>query len=372
MIVMLQLRGLGGLGIAGVLMFILAASPLARAAEIFNVADIRVDESADNEVSAKSAGMAKAQRIALRAVLERLTQRIDHARLPAIEDEIAARALRDFSVSEEKFGGGRYLARLSVRFKPDEIRSLLRNENIPYAEVASSNAVVLPVYRKAGAVRLWDEPNPWFAAWSRRPPPSGLVPIVVPLRELSDVSTINARQALAGDSPRLRAIASKYNAGGALVAVARLRRDPSSGDSLLDVAIERHMPGEPSRSKSRSFSARKGTKVIAFFDWVVGEVVADLEEDWKRENLQHSGPEQRIRVYVPLRRLGDWLAVRRVISRIPSVKQLELARLSVREAEIDLTLTGQPEQLKRSLARKKLDLAYVADRGGWVVRRRAR
>jgi len=53
---------------------------------------------------------------------------------------------------------------------------------------------------------------------------------------------------------------------------------------------------------------------------------------------------------------------------VPSVKEMSVARLSVREAEVDLTFLGDPEQLRRALAQKDLDMTYAADRSVWVVR----
>ena len=365
---MLHLRGLGYLGIVVLVAVGLVGPGSALAAEVYTVSDISVDERATDEVSAKSVGLAKAQRDALRALLERLTLRSDHERLPQITDEMVAQAVRDFAVSEEKFGGGRYLASLNVRFKPEAVRKLLGEASISFAEVASRPMLVLPVLQNAGSTLLWDEPNPWFDAWIRREPPVGLVPLVLPLRDLSDISEISAEQALAGDQQSLQSISQKYKAFGVLVIFGRLSVDPISNAPLLDATVVRYQPGEPEDSRSQRFQGRSGSDIEGLMDWTVQELVIGLEETWKTENLQQSGSEQRIRVLVPVTRLSDWLSVKRKIASVPSVRKVDVERLSVREARVDLTFLGEPNQLRRALALKDLDMAFEVEKGGWVVR----
>ncbi len=367
---MLHLRGLGSLGIAGFLLFALVLSQPLAAAAIYSVSNVQVDERATDEVSAKGVGIAKAQREALKILLERITLRSDHAKLPEVTDALVASTLRDFAVSEERFGGGRYLATLNVRFKPDAVRGVIGDLGIPYAEIASRANLVLPVYESAGSRLLWDEPNPWFDAWLRREPPTGLLPLVLPLRDLSDISEISAEQAMAGAAAQLDAIAEKYNAFGVYVAFGQLSVDPVSSAPILNVTMTKHQPGEPARDITQSFQGQVGSDIAGLFDWAVQEMIAGLEEAWKSDNLQQTGSEQRIRVLVPIVQLGDWLSVKRKITSVPSVRQMDVARLSIREAHVDVTFQGEPEQLRRALALKDLDMSYELERGGWVVRPR--
>src|SRR3546814_9903356 len=170
------------------------------------------------------------------------------------------RTVRDFSVAHEKIGGGHYIASLTVRFNPEEVRQLLRARDIPYAETVSRPVLVLPVYVAAGAARLWDGPNPWFDAWAAQPPAEGLQPLTVPLGDLSDVTEISAEQAMAGDAERLRSIAQKYGAFGTLVAVARLTVDTRSGPPTMPGEMTRHTPTPDSRPFVRTFTGRTAAK----------------------------------------------------------------------------------------------------------------
>ena len=95
--------------------------------------------------------------------------RIDHKRLPVMDPKQVATYVKDFNVTNEKNSEIRYLADLTYRFKPNDIRLLLRDNEIQFAETISKPMLVLPVYQIAGAVFLWDDPNPWREAWLNEP-----------------------------------------------------------------------------------------------------------------------------------------------------------------------------------------------------------
>ena len=93
------------------------------------------------------------------------------------------------------------------------------------AETVSKLVMVLPVFQSAGALILWDDPNPWRDAWASRPKKQGLVPTLLPLGDLADMASIGAEQAMDGDRQRLNAIAGRYGASDTLVVFGVLRVD---------------------------------------------------------------------------------------------------------------------------------------------------
>ncbi len=184
---------------AGIALLVLAPgmfSGRAGAQEVFTVTDVRVDATAKTAAAARETALAEGERRALGRLLARLTLRADQARLPVLERSQIAALVRNFEVEEEKTSSVRYLAKLTIRFKRKALRRLLRAHDIPFAETLSKPVLVLPVYEVADALALWDDPNPWREAWARQPKRDGLVPLVVPLGDLSDIADIGAEQAL--------------------------------------------------------------------------------------------------------------------------------------------------------------------------------
>lgn len=345
-----------------------AQAGLADVRSLYTMQGIAVDERAADELAAKTRGIEQAQQDALQQLIEKITLRDDYDRLPDVDASAVRRAVRDYAVTEEKFGGGRYVAKLTVRFKRDAVREMLRQRKVLLAETVSRPVVVLPVYRAAGSILLWDDPNPWYAAWARRQSPDGLLPMTVPLGDYSDVAVISAEQALNGSEEHLAAIAGKYDAIGTLVTVAELVVDPRSGVPTIEVSMSRFGKADAGRTFVRSFSASPDEAVETLLKEAVEALIIRAEEDWKRDNLQRLTGQQRMSILVPLKSLSNWLTIRERIAQVSPIIDMQLVRISVKEAVVDLKYSGGPDQLRLSMAQSDLDLQFASEQGGYVLR----
>ncbi|MCK4939672.1 MAG: DUF2066 domain-containing protein, partial [Rhodospirillaceae bacterium] len=154
----------------------------ADAARLFEVNGIKVDITASSVNQARDMAQAEGITRSFRALLQRLTLNAYHDRLPNMNRKQIVEFLQDFEVAEEKASSVRYIASLNYRYRADVVRDLLDAHQIPFAETESKPVVVLPVYQAAGALLLWDDPNPWRTAWQERPGEvGGLVPTVLPM-----------------------------------------------------------------------------------------------------------------------------------------------------------------------------------------------
>ncbi len=216
---------------------LLAATP-----DVYEVAGVAVDVTAETAAKARDTAIAEGHAKAFRQLLARLTLKADRGRLPELTVNGIAAYVTDFSVANEKTSATRYLAHLTFRFKRDGIRRLLTDYRLPFAETPSKPVLVLPVFEEAGAVLLWDTPNPWRTAWEETPAPEGLVPLALPLGDLSDIAAIGAEQAVRGDTQRLAAIASRYGAGDSLVTHAMKMAEPRANAIQVNVSTTRYGP----------------------------------------------------------------------------------------------------------------------------------
>ena len=195
------------------LAFYFCILPQARAEDLFTVAGVEVDITASSAAEARKKAMAVGEARAFGLLLKRLTLKRDRARLPKLEQGEIATYLRDFQVADEKTSPVRYLAKLTFRFKARDIRSLLRDFALDFAETPSKPVLLLPVFRAVGVVSLWDDPNPWRRAWAGLDKAAGLVPLKMPFGDLTDIATIGAEQAVNGDAQRLEALARLHPLG---------------------------------------------------------------------------------------------------------------------------------------------------------------
>ena len=351
-----------------IVLFLWMGTSMADVRNLYTMEGVAVDKRAADELEAKKHGIEQAQQDALQQLIEKITLRDDYDRLPYIDIKAVRRAIRDYAVTEEKFGGGRYVAKLTGRFKRDAVREMLRQREVPLAETVSQPIVVLPVYRTAGSLLLWDDPNPWYEAWAKRSAPIGLLPMTVPLADYSDVAVISADQALNGSEEHLSAIASKYDAIGTLVTVAELVVDPRTGVPTVEVSMSRFGRADAGRTFVRSFSASPDDGIKTLLQAAVEALIIRAEEDWKRDNLQRATGQQRMSILVPLESLSNWLTISNRMTQVSPIIDMKLIRMSVKEAVVDLNYLGGPDQLRLSMAQSDLDLQFKREQGGYVLR----
>ncbi len=334
--------------------------------EVFAVVDVNVDVTAETAAAASFQAIAAGQRRALDRLFRRITLSADYTRHPDLGDDVIATLVQDLVVQEEKRSSTRYIAKLTFRFKRDEVRRLLRRQGIPFTETRSKAVLVLPVYEAAGAQFLWDEPNPWRAAWNRHPvEPDSLLPLVLPDGDLVDVGAIGPAQALDGDVARLGEIGARYGVEDTLVAHAVLAVDFENGAPRLDVTLKRFgRSGERVIVEGLTGNPSQGTDVLLADG--VARVIERMRERWKRDTVLRFGDEARLSVAVPLGGLEEWLEISERLRAVAVVSQVELGELSRARAQIVLHFLGAPAQLVLSLAQNDLDL--TRDDGFWTLR----
>ncbi len=331
-----------------------AGAGLAALEDAYAVSGVLVDATAESAAAARDKAIAEGQRQAFRELLERLVAEEALEQIPSVDDATITGMIDDFAVEEERSSTVRYLARLKFRFRRDAVRQLLLDAGVPFAEERSTPIVVLPVWSGGAAPVLWEEPNPWREAFATEERGDGLVPFLVPLGDVEDLTAISTEQALNADPAALAAIASRYQAGEVLVAEAL-----PEGDQVVAVARRFRDGALISTDQVRAVDLSAAVETIT----------APIERDWKEQNLIGGGGGQTLTVSVPLTGLKDWTEIRRRLQSVSSLRRMALVSLSRGEAAVEITFAGDQRQLQLALAQR--DLTLVSEpTGGWVLRRR--
>lgn len=335
---------------------VLAAGPSNPGADVFTVT-VPVDATAANAAAARDAARAEGQRHAYTILLDRLTLAADRNRLPPPTDATLNEVTVGYEVANERNSGVRYLADYTFHFRPDAVRSLLRQAAIPFADTPSKPVVVLPVLTGGPTPLLWEDPNPWRDAWTNNPPPfGGLVPIVVPYGELDDIQAIDAEAALKGDPASLQAISKRY--GGADVLVAQATLAAGNGPDSVAVKATRYDAAQTLAPQSwdNTYAAGTGESDADLFAAAVAGTARVVEDAWKTANIIQFGHVATMVVRVPLDSLRSWVTVRDRLTGIPAIAGSELQSLDRDAAHVTLHYYGDPNQLRVALAQRDLEL----------------
>tara|TARA_Y100001960_G_scaffold329064_1_gene419390 strand:+ start:80 stop:1273 length:1194 start_codon:yes stop_codon:yes gene_type:complete len=329
---------------------------------VFEVRDVKVDITAETAAKARETALSDGEFRAFRLLLKRLTLSEDHQRLPQLDSGEIATYVSDFSISNEKTSAVRYLAQLHFRFKPLEVRRLLYDEGLSFAETASKPVLILPVFQPASGLVLWEKPNPWWEAWTKRAFDHGLIRITLPRGDLSDINTLSTKQVLGAEVKALGKLAERYNAGDTLVVYARIGLNPDgSGARRLDVSMIRYsVLSEPetikialdeSEGESLNDLLLRGTEVATSM----------IEDPWKRANLIKSADGKNIAITIPITSLSDWLELQERLENVSVIRLIEIVLVSLGEIRVNLRFVGNYTQLQTALGQSDLVLIKEDD-----------
>jgi len=340
---------------------LMAALP-ARAADMYEVHDVAVDATAASAAEARDQALGNGQREAFYRLLRRLTPASYHSNFPNLDAGTVATYVRDFSVANEQTSSVRYLARLNVRFKETDIRFLLEEFGIPFTETASRPVVVLPVLSRAGTSILWRDPNPWRVAWSQVELPELPVPMMLPVGDLDDVSSISAQQAIGTDPAPLDQIAQRYGAGATTIVNANIA---TIGPPHIEITMTRRDIGIAAESVSTRVEAKTGETVDQVLARAVAVAIDTIEENWKTQTVMHFDRGGILAVSIPLTALEQWVDIRARLRQIAVVEKSDLILLSRNEALLNLHYIGEVDQLARALA--QADMTLRESDGVWKL-----
>jgi hypothetical protein len=345
--------------------FLLTLPALAqtRSGPVFTVSNVAVDATSQSAVQARDIARADGERRAFRMLMERLTLKQDWNRLPKVTDADLFGLVQDFEVTSERSSTVRYLATLTYRFRPEPVRRLLQNRGIAFTETRSKPLVVVPVLSAGNRAVLWDDPNPWRAAWTRQPLGEGLVPMQVPTGDLAALQAADAQQALKGDKEALAELGRRYDNGDVLVTQAALS---GSGDQrVLQLTTARYSDGYSDQNWVSTIKSDPKESDEDFFARAVGVVLDDVSEAWKKATLQRSGDEATLIALVPMTNLKDWVVVRDRLQSVPAIQRAVLLSLSQEGARIEIHYVGDPQQLQLVLSQR--DLALAQGDADWTL-----
>jgi len=352
------------------IVFVQAAFPQAVRAQpenpIFTIRGVSVDQTAESASAARDIALAEGQRRAVKRLFRRLVVRADANLLPNLDAGTIASLVQNLEVSDEKTSSTRYLAELTVRFKPESVRGILQAAGLRFSETISRPRLVLPAFESAGTINLWDPPNAWRQAWETRDTGTdGVVPLILPEGDLTDIGAVGPIQALAGESAPLQKIAARYRVRDVLVAHATLVQDLAANRPLLHVSMRQLGPSS-SAVTIETFSGASRDEVGRLLTEAVNRSVLRLEDDWKRANYLRFDEQVRLSASVTLTALSDWLEISRRLGGAAVIQKVELASISRSDAQVVIHYLGGPEQLRLALAQRDLDL--VEQDGFWVLR----
>lgn len=329
----------------------------------FLVRNVVQDIHDTNLVQARNQALLLGQREAYQTLMQRIIAPTDWPRVPKLDDPEIQDMVLDVGIDQEKQGAGRLIATLSVRFKADAVRKLLRGAGIAYAEWRGRPMVILPVWQSETGIAYAEGPNPWRDLW-KTGSMEGLVALTVPDAKLLDGSAKG--EALANAGPELLTdLAGRLNTADVLVVTAAPGKS-DNGQLKLDLTLNGYGPLAGRLSGQRGYGGDVGETQEQLLLRAATELTHGLDDEWKTGNLLQYDKQGTLMAMAPLGGFEDWLALRDRLNRATAVRSFEVAALSRAEAALVLHYVGEQGQLESMLMQNGLVLTWEDEH--WALR----
>jgi len=223
------------------------------------VAKVAVDITAKDAVAARTAGLAQAERRAMRILFARIVPGDVQPHLPELSQEDIQGLITGIAVRKERTSTTRYIASLDVRFDPYAVRQLLAEHAIPIIEDRAPSISILPLILSADGVHEGREEG-WRQAWEALDLAHSITPASL-VRPRPDLAAATVKGALAGDIDAMASMRSAYGYGGLVIAAgaiegSELRVRLFGDDAVGSVSLEGVHPADaPLEAAAAAFAA---------------------------------------------------------------------------------------------------------------------
>ncbi len=331
---------------------------------IFTVEDVKVDVTAENAIAAREKAFEEAQVKAFQELSSRMLPDADIATTKTPAVNIISTMIKDFELTNEQLSSVRYVGTYIFRFKDRDVRRYFAREGSTVSDISSKKLLVLPFLNTDRGTILWTPGNTWMQAWNRVPSLGGLVPLEVPIGDITDVRDISDGQALNYDPQKLSALLNRYGSQEAVIAIAypdaqleQLTNPNAIAQGRLEIEIYRTDRRHPELVQQVYATSDGKATSAALYDRGVKLVRRALQKDWKIKTAIAAQPQMgSISVVVPINSLSDWIAIQSELHRVSGLSNIVLQSLTPTQANVTLSYKGGQDRLALTLAQAGMEI----------------
>lgn len=340
-----------------VLLSILFAGTAIAADQAYTVDQVKADATADNAADARERAFEQAQTTAFQILTGRLLSldRIADFEMPPIE--IISTLVQDFEILDEQLSRVRYIGTYRFRFKERAVSDFLSGKGLAHADVSSKPVLVLPFYQYNSRNILWAENNKWLSAWKYNSGRKGLVPVIVPIGDLQDLTDMNEEKAKTSDWSKLASMKDRYGAGEVMVLLAIPQITPQGQISALRIDIYTFESGQPEYANGLNIQKLPGENEVSMFSRTAGEVKEKLQQLWKDMTIADPRQTNEITVLIHYNNMEEWVNTKSALDGIKMFDELDVISLTPLEASLKIKFRGDESRLRLALSQKDLILS---------------
>lgn len=331
----------------------------AQSANVYAVAGVHVDETAENAAAAQQAAFAAAQRQGYERLVRRLTLPEELAArggaIPQLDATAIERLVLSVDVEDQRRSATRYIGRLTVRFDPAGVRSLLAQNNLRVVDTRTAPVLAAPV-------TVIDTPPETAALWREVWAQGGFGDELVPLATAPE--TLQGVPAWDAAAP----FAQAAGAASALFATLRVQGSTALATLVEVDANARRDRGEVAARINGSDDAALRAALASLAE----QASMRLQNEWKSRLAVSSSQRARVSASALYQNQRQWEQIKRALEGAAQtlISEIRIEAVGRQGALVSFSFVGERNQLIGELARRGVSLEETGQ--GPVLRIAAR
>ncbi|ANP44758.1 DUF2066 domain-containing protein [Candidatus Viadribacter manganicus] len=314
---------------------------------VYAVAGVHVDETAANAAAAQQAGLAAAQRAGFERLVRRLTipDELTARGVPQVETATLDRLVSSVDVEQERRSGTRYIGRLTVRFDPSGVRTLLRQFNLTVVDTRTAPVLVAPLVVTGTSEEMTAL---WREVWATGGFGDELVPLATAPEGLQGAPAWATAQPFAQSAA----------AASALYATLRVQGGAATA-SLVEIdANARRDRGEVSARINGEDPAALRAALASLAD----QASTRIQNDWKSRVATGGGQRGRINTTALYTTQAQWEQIKEALEGAAQtlISEIRIEAVGRQGALISFSFVGDRSQLTAELQRRGVALGDTA------------
>lgn len=341
----------------GLLLFTGLFMAFSAQAKLQFAAPIDVDITAEDAVQAKEQAMRQAQRQAFLEIAGKLTDDENVAKLNELTDDEIVHFVQSVGVNDEKIGGNKYVASLTVQLDEALMRDYLAENGM--IEVETTELLVIPVFKPQNNYTplLWESDNVWRQNWNAK----GLIKFgTMQMRTIGErfrrIDRLNAETALYMDSGIFDAISNLNSSDKIYVVYAQTM---PNGDLKITVKDEKN-------KNEDSFTILDDASGN-IFDKAIEKSVMFISNMERRAtytaNPTTAGTINAVYMYSDMK---DWLTKNNALTNLPMVEAIDTKSFGGGKVNFSIRYTGALDDLWQAM--QEMGLSHEAADNYYIIR----
>ena len=292
--------------------------------------ELEIKENIDHRTTAIEA----CYKIALSRYLKWITLKENLDILNLLELIEARDYVSGYSIESEKYKKEKYSALITVNFNKNKLEKFLQNQDIDFFSKKGPKTLIIPIINFQQRLILWDDPNPWFDVWLRRPLDSNLNLFTLPAGEADDLITLSVQDAINLKYYKIKKLAKKYGAVQAYVLIVNV--ESKNGKLNLSIEVTNGFNQEV------IFSSDIDDTDIDNFDYnlnLLANSFADYFDDlWVKQNLDKINSEVKVLAEISYNKYNEWIKIKNYLIDNDKILKYQILVITNRVALVELNI----------------------------------